>query len=202
MKSHRSLGTASNNEMMDGWIDPMLSTRLVSISSDGKLHSYSKVQYPRLLTSVQGESNLLSEAFCCLYVDADDNSRKHRYSVSKAHALCLSSSESSSSLDGASFRNVTLDSHESGLVWDKRAESSRAYNGSWYYYCVWQHFERRADHYKENLVMEIYKLNPATMVLTSITNATVSDNPRQHRDMFADCNKYCRIGYFKCDETS
>jgi hypothetical protein len=175
LSGQENITTSQGNDLVTrGHGSHASSMILVSTSVVGTLRFYSEVRNPQLF-NILGENYLASKAMCCLY-DADSYERKRPFSDSRTRALCISAYESS--WDLASFRNVSLDSHPRGKEWRKASASSRAYNGSLYHYSVWYKTGGQGARYDQDGVIEIYKLDPATMAIESISNSSVSRHYR------------------------
>jgi hypothetical protein len=167
---------------------------LLATGPDGSIRSISDVFNPRWSTTVAGESALASEAFCCLYTPSVVRRGYGRQATRADHnVLCVAASEDTS----RGFRNVTLS-------WEDRRRNAqplttKAYSGElWILVRVW---EERHMGGNRNLILpmhhryhrdssesiEIYKLHPRTMQVTSIANITLNngnENPFRFGDSY------------------
>jgi hypothetical protein len=148
---------------------------LVATGPDGSIRSFPGVISRRWLTTVVGESELASEAFCCEYTSLgeEESMRRGHYQPTTSF-LCVAASEDTSH----GFRNITfglMDKHN--VRKNKVLRFVKAFNGE-----LWL----AALVYDEGryLGKEIYK-HPGTMHLTSIANVT-QNNENESREYDTD----------------
>lgn len=149
---------------------------LISTAKDGTIQNHRNVLDPRYFTSVKGNSEIDSQAFCCSYTerrDMDKRERSFRRDTGR-HLLCVTSSEDVSD----EFRNISLPAKTKNgarMVQNQREAKVKAYNGELYFeYTTYDHdYTAFQTMFAQ---MEIYKVNPDTMRVESIANVTGEEN--------------------------
>jgi len=173
-KEHRSKN-ASSDEKIQSWSPRRL---LATSGSDGILQVHDNVFSPRLLLNVaEGDSELQSKAFCCLYSESGRNKQVW------TKALCVvdgtgDEEEGRQAIDRNVFRNVTIGKPCCGEN-EPYVSSERAiaYQGEYWVHLVYSSYSD-----PNNETMEIYKINPSTMKATSVVTDDAMVSLKLNRD--------------------